>query len=865
MVNVLKRRKYKFQLSLSVLIAIHFISYSQWNVNSNYWSGTDALGRKTTTANEAGAVRTGKYIGMFYFTWHTDGIADFDPVLNLTEILNEYPEAIDDFNHPAWQGISPGVYFWDEPLFGYYRTTDEWILRKHAEMLADAGVDVIFCDATNGNYTWKSSYSVLLKVWDQARKDGVKTPQFAFLLPFGPTDGAQESISEIYKDLYQPGLYQDLWFMWKGKPLIMAYPEMLNAGKEGDAAGLKFSASSAFTNIDVTCPSWSNNIGNLTFSLYGWNTDYPTSVAQDPLAKKTFVDFNDNAKLNLEFDTLDAGDYVWELTNGTEQVGVWKFIEDTDSTTSYFNKAVVEGDYECQIKYLTQAEFTPLTTGSFVDHVPVQISGGIDESLLDSIKSFFTFRPGQGDYVTGPTRNDHWGWLESYPQHGFVGSASAGYEQVTVGIAQNANDVSGGRCASFNAPNTYGRSYTKQNGWDTRENSYLYGANFEEQWDRAFQLDPELVFVTGWNEWVMGRHQNWPGCSGGPQVVNGFPDAFDAERSRDIEPAKSWGEKGDVYYIQLVNKVRKFKGMDIQDTASAEKSINIGTLDSWDGVKPEFRHYQGNTIHRNHKGHGDSLVYTNTSGRNDIVLTKVARDQENIFFYVETADTMTSASDSNWMRLFIDIDRDKSTGWEGYDFLLNRESPTDSIIVEKSLDGWNWTNVGSAAWYADIKAMEWQVEKSILGIPDDAELNFEFKWSDNMQEEGNIMDFYVNGDAAPGGRFNFVYITDLTLSIDHREAKPIESSLSQNYPNPFKDKTTIEFSLPSAMHARLTVYNVMGQKVKVLLDEIGTPGINRIEWDARNENGVRADPGIYFYRLETEKTEIQTRSMMLFN
>ena len=346
--------KYKILLLKTILLAFCGTSYSQWNVNSNFWSGTDALGRKTISPGVAGTIKEGKYVAMFYHTWHTDGNADFAPVLNLREIIENNPEAIDDWDHPAWQGIAPGVYFWDEPLFGYYRTTDEWILRKHAEMLADAGVDVVFCDATNGNFTWKSSYTVLLDVWDQARKDGVKTPQFAFLLPFGPTDGAKESISQIYQDIYQPGRYQDLWFRWKGKPLIMAYPEMLNAGKEGDAAGLRFNASNAFTNIDVTCPSWANNIGNLTLSIYDWHTDYPTSVSQEPLAKKTHVNFIDNAKLDLTFDTLDAGDYVWELTNGTETVGVWKYVEDTDSTTSYFNKISVSGDYECRIKYAAQ-------------------------------------------------------------------------------------------------------------------------------------------------------------------------------------------------------------------------------------------------------------------------------------------------------------------------------------------------------------------------------------------------------------------------------------------------------------------------------------------------------------------------------
>ena len=51
--------------------------------------------------------------------------------------------------------------------------------------------------------------------------------------------------------------------------------------------------------------------------------------------------------------------------------------------------------------------------------------------------------------------------------------------------------------------------------------------------------------------------------------------------------------------------------------------------------------------------------------------------------------------------------------------------------------------------------MEIKVARSLLGMS--GKLDFEFKWSDNMQDEGNILDFYVNGDAAPGGRFNFLY------------------------------------------------------------------------------------------------------------
>ncbi|MDP4185907.1 MAG: hypothetical protein Q8862_12205, partial [Bacteroidota bacterium] len=107
----------------------------------------------------------------------------------------------------------------------------------------------------------------------------------------------------------------------------------------------------------------------------------------------------------------------------------------------------------------------------------------------------------------------------------------------------------------------------------------------------------------------------------------------------------------------------------------------------------------------------------------------------------------------NWMRLFIDIDRKKSTGWEGYDFVINRVSPGNTAILEKSESGWNWNKVGEVEYVVKGNKMELKVPRTLLGIPNAIDL--EFKWSDNMQEDGNIMDFLVNGDVAPAGRFNF--------------------------------------------------------------------------------------------------------------
>ena len=384
---------------------------------------------------------------------------------------------------------------------------------------------------------------------------------------------------------------------------------------------------------------------------------------------------------------------------------------------------------------------------------------GYPDSLTNSIEDkeiaeFFTFRPAQPDYVDGPSRKDHWGWLENYPQHGYVSGENGKFEQVTVGVSQNASPSTNGHCSAFNLPGSFGRSFSQRNGFDPRVDGYLYGWNFQEQWDRAFEIDPELVFITGWNEYIAGQWLPHHGWTGDPFS---FVDQFDWDHSRDIEPNKGWGDKGDVYYLQLVDNVRKFKGMLTPDKPSGPKTITIGKVDGWADVRPEYKTYKGNTQHRDHRGRYDQY-YTNNTGRNDLVAAKVARDSEKIYFYVETAEALSPRSDRNWMMLFIDTDRDKSTGWNGYDFIVNRISPnSNKAVIEKNVGGrWEWEQVAHAKYVVNINKLELEINREALNLTGKI-IDFEFKWNDNMQENGNIMDFYVNGDTAPGGRFNFAY------------------------------------------------------------------------------------------------------------
>jgi M6 family metalloprotease-like protein len=88
-------------------------------------------------------------------------------------------------------------------------------------------------------------------------------------------------------------------------------------------------------------------------------------------------------------------------------------------------------------------------------------------------------------------------------------------------------------------------------------------------------------------------------------------------------------------------------------------------------------------------------------------------------------------------------------------------------------------------------------------------------------------------------------------------------SLGWNYPNPFNPVTTITFTLPAVQHATLDIFNVEGKLVKRLFDGVGSSGVNSMEWDGTNANGLAVSSGVYYYRLSTEDHFRETRKMIL--
>ncbi|MBI1290121.1 hypothetical protein GC173_02590 [bacterium] len=284
------------------------------------------------------------------------------------------------------------------------------------------------------------------------------------------------------------------------------------------------------------------------------------------------------------------------------------------------------------------------------------------------------------------------------------------------------------------------------------------GLYFDEQWQQALKRDPRLVFVTGWNEWVAMRFESDGNMHmGGKRVPKGgsfFVDQYTQEFSRDIEPMR--GGHGDNYYYQLAANIRRFKGIERAQPTSAPVTITIdGDPAEWVAVTPRYLDDPTDTQHRDHRGWGREGVYRNSTGRNNIVSAQVARDDRSVYFLVETRDPLTPREGDQWMRLYIDLDRDHTTGWNGYDYLVNRTAtPDDTASVERYQDG-QWVPTGHASIAQSSNAIELAIPRELLG--DKAPVRMNFKWTDNMHDSNDIADWLQYGDAAPLGRFSYRY------------------------------------------------------------------------------------------------------------
>ena len=109
------------------------------------------------------------------------------------------------------------------------------------------------------------------------------------------------------------------------------------------------------------------------------------------------------------------------------------------------------------------------------------------------------------------------------------------------------------------------------------------------------------------------------------------------------------------------------------------------------------------------------------------------------------------------MNLYVDLDNNPATGWEGFDLALNRARDGHYVSVESLADGWTGKHVGQALYTVEGDRMVIRLAKATVELTGQVS-TLCFKWADNSTLSGNIMEFMDLGDTAPNDRFSYLYI-----------------------------------------------------------------------------------------------------------
>ncbi len=387
--------------------------------------------------------------------------------------------------------------------------------------------------------------------------------------------------------------------------------------------------------------------------------------------------------------------------------------------------------------------------GKWLNDAKNYIKGDISAiNNLDEIGEFFTFRE-EG------SAQSQWSWHSRFPQtvRGEVKDGRPEFVNVMVG---NTSSYINGASTAASSDYSMGKSYSEAFGADYSEDGPSKGYAFREKARLALKNNPRFVFVTGWNELTCDLYNNSHGAA------MAFIECFDDNRSRDMEPVK--GRTKDSAYNMLVDFVRKYKGVRPAPLASGKVTISLdGDLSQWNNVSPAFYNYKGED--RNSKGGfidketKQGITYL-TSVPNYIVESKVARDDTGYYFMAKATKDMVVGESS--LALYINSDRNPATGFSGYDLVVGRNA---FGVIETIGEAGNFTVAGNAEYKVLGDTLVMSLPKNLIS---GAVSDFEFKWISGKIND--IMDIYEQYNAAPIGRFNYLYteIPQKALSNEER-------------------------------------------------------------------------------------------------
>ena len=152
------------------------------------------------------------------------------------------------------------------------------------------------------------------------------------------------------------------------------------------------------------------------------------------------------------------------------------------------------------------------------------------------------------------------------------------------------------------------------------------------------------------------------------------------------------------------------------------------------------------------------------------------------------------------------------------------------------------------------------MSSSIAGVIEIPMGSIEGQWNIRiiLMDELDAVTNLGPNDLADQSFQNYIIVDNSELNQDISHNIPKQFSLNQNYPNPFNPTTSISFSVPIKSKVEISVYDIMGNEVAILLNDVVPAGIQSVPWDAKDQPS-----GIYFIRILSENFIEYKKAMLL--
>lgn len=290
-------------------------------------------------------------------------------------------------------------------------------------------------------------------------------------------------------------------------------------------------------------------------------------------------------------------------------------------------------------------------------------------------------------------------------------------------------------------------------GWDpiTKKNiseNVDKGTFFQTQWDYALSVDPDVISIGGWNEWIAYKQPYWD------EYV--LVDAVDRQYSRDIEPMRGGYE--DAFYIQMIQNVRKYKGVSGYPTFSSKKTINIDEgKEQWEELAVTGQAINPHGLERNAYGASMEVEYKQPAPENIITEVKVSYDEKYIYFLIEGLHQFSKPEKkTNWINILIGTGEPSLKNWESYEYVLGKEYKGEDISIHKL--GKNFESIGlaDAKYTMTENVLQIQCPREAVGLKNID--RFYFKVAADVLEPNDIMSYYTSGSTLPIGRLSYMFL-----------------------------------------------------------------------------------------------------------